>query len=105
MRTVALVGDLMDRSRLAPIAGIHFVSSATELEAAVGTGDTVVIDLTRPGALEAVRALKGAGRGGGRIYGFAGHLERELMTEARRAGCDRVLARSALFKQARQLLS
>lgn len=89
---VALVTDLMDRSRFPP--GVRFVR---RLDAAsAGDADVVVVDLGAPGALDAVRAVRAAGSAA-RVVAYGSHTERETLAEARAAGCDRVLARSAFF--------
>ncbi|MEJ7844963.1 MAG: hypothetical protein WKF93_04915, partial [Acidimicrobiales bacterium] len=96
MRVSAFVPDLMDRSKLARIGGdvaVDVVGSAAALD---GGADVVVVDLGRPAALDAVRALREAGSTA-RIVGFGSHVEREVLAAAKAAGCDRVLARSAFF--------
>ena len=102
-RIVAFVPDLMDRSRLSRIRGISFVADPSALAPAVAAvaaaGElttTVVVDLSRPGVLDAVAGLAG---GGTRIVGFISHVDREGTEAARKAGCDEVLARSAFFSR------
>ena len=99
-RVVAYVPDLMDRSKVAALGDVSFVADPADLAArAAGEGaDVVVVDLTRPGVLEAVAAVDA------RVVGFANHTERELMDAARAAGCDTVLARSAFFSRLGELL-
>ncbi len=89
-RVVAYVPDLMDRSRLAPAGDVTFVATPADL--ATTPGDVVVVDLSRPGVLEAVRQL-----GGVRTVGFGSHVDRELLAAARAAGCHEVLPRSQFF--------
>jgi len=102
---VALVPDLMDRSRIEPIARssgipLAFIDSAAELGAADrGTVHLAIIDLDCPGALAAVSAL-----GAVHTVGFASHVERQLLEAGRQAGCDEVLPRSALFRRLPTLL-
>ena len=98
-RVVALVPDLMDRSRLGAVAEITFVSSPAGLAAAAAAADVVVVDLSRPGAWDAVRGLDA------RVIGFAPHVERELLEAASVAGCDEVLPRSVFFRRAGDLLA
>jgi DNA-binding NarL/FixJ family response regulator len=86
---VALVHDLLDRSRFP--AGVEFVRSLVGVDA-----DVVVVDLGVQGALDAVRSLRADGSTA-RVVAYGSHVERELLAEARAAGCDRVLARSAFF--------
>jgi hypothetical protein len=99
-RVVAYVPDLMDRSRMAALGDVTFVPDPAGLaaRAAAEGAEVVVVDLTRPGALEAVAAVEG------RVVGFANHTERELMDAARAAGCDLVVARSAFFSRLPELV-
>lgn len=101
----AYVPDLMDRSKVAAVVQhVVFASSPAELVDA----DLVVVDLSRPGALEAVRGRKAARRASGahkgRTIGYAHHTQRDLMAEAREAGCDVVLTRADFFSQLDGLL-
>ena len=100
-RVVAYVPDLMDRSRLAGLGDVAFVPNPADLaeRAAVEGAEVVVVDLTRPGALEAVAGVDA------RVVGFANHTERELMEAARAAGCDIVVARSVFFSRFRELVA
>ena len=99
-RVVAYVPDLMDRSRMAALGDVVFVSDPSRLAATAAAegAEVVVVDLTRPGALDAVARVEG------RVVGFANHTERELMDAARAAGCDTVVARSAFFTRLRELV-
>ncbi|HUS61709.1 MAG TPA: hypothetical protein VMY34_05900 [Acidimicrobiales bacterium] len=92
----AFIPDLMDRSRLGGRA-ITFVSAPGDL---AGTeADLYLVDLSRPGALEAIAAL--AER---RVVGFGSHVDAEVLRAARAAGCDTVLARSAFFNRIDDIL-
>ncbi len=104
---VAYVPDLMDRSKVAAAApGATFVPRPDGLPAAVADAAdldsdvTVVVDLTRPGVLEVLPSLAGRGR----VVGFANHTARQVMDDAKAAGCDQVLARSAFFSRLEELL-
>ena len=97
-RVAAFVPDLMDRSRLAGAAEVSFVGAAADLAAAATGADVVVVDLSRPGALDAVRGLSA------RVIGFAPHVERELLDAAAAAGLAEVLPRSAFFRRLGELL-
>ena len=99
-RIAAFVPDLMDRSKVAAAGGaeVTFVRSAADL-ASVG-GEVVVVDLARPGALDALPALAGA-----RTIGFASHVDKELIDAARAAGCGEVLPRSRFFASLDELLA
>lgn len=98
MTVFAFVPDLMDRSRLGGL-DVTFVATPDELVAA-GEGDVVVVDLSRPGVLDAL-----PGVGPAHTVGFGSHVDRELLDAARAAGCDEVMARSEFFRRARELLA
>jgi hypothetical protein len=114
---IAYVPDLMDRSKLqgVPGVGVRFVARPAALPAAVadgGPGAVVVVDLARPGALDAVRAVRaadaGARAGAGpavRIIGFGSHVDRELLAAGLAAGCDASLPRSAFFGRLADVLA
>ena len=99
-RVVAYVPDLMDRSRMAALGDVAFVPDPASLAARVAAegAEVVVVDLTRPGALEAVAAVEG------RVVGIPHHTQRGLMDAARAAGCDTVVARSVFFSRLRELV-
>jgi len=112
---VAYVPDLMDRSKVSAAApGVVHVRTPAALVAAVGdaaggagdeaggAGVTVVVDLARPGVLEALPAVAATGA---RVLGFAGHGDRGRLAAARAAGCTEVLARSAFFSRVAELLA
>jgi len=100
VNVVAYVPDLMDRSKVsAASADVTFVGSPAGLVAAAEGADLVVVDLTRPGVLEAISGI------GTRVIAFANHTERDLMDAARAAGCETVLARSAFFSRIGDLLA
>ena len=87
----ALVVDLLDRSRFP--AGVTFVRRAADVDA---NASVVVVDLGHPEALDAVRRVREGGSTA-TVVAFGRHTEREALAEAKAAGCDRVLARSAFF--------
>ena len=101
---VAYVPDLMDRSRFSAAAGVdvRFVNAPADLAAASRSAGatTVVVDLSRPGVLDALAE----GGIAGRIVGFGSHVDTELLDAARAAGCSEVLARSRFFAHLRQFL-
>ena len=111
-RVLALVPDLMDRSKVSAAAGaldgvgpVSFVSSAAGLATRLGEEEPValvVLDLARTGALDTVAAAHGRGA---RVIGFGSHVEVELLAAARAAGCDQVLARSAFFARLPEVLT
>jgi len=96
----AYVPDLMDRSKvLAAAPSVVIVADVRRLSAAAG--DTVVLDLSRPQALDAVPRLRLAGA---RVVGFASHVDRDRIAQAEAAGCE-VLARSAFFSRLAAVLA
>lgn len=100
-RIAAYVPDLMDRSKVAAAGGeggVTFVRDPAELAAVAA--DIVVVDLARPGVLQALPALAGT-----RTVGFASHVDRELAEAAREAGCSEVLPRSRFFASLAALLA
>jgi hypothetical protein len=91
MRVCALVGDLMDRSRIsASIPDVVFVREAT----ACADAEVVIVDLARSG--NEVGALRAAAASA-RIVGFGPHVDEESAAAARAAGADAVLPRSRFF--------
>ena len=100
MAVVAYVPDLIDRSKVASAApGTVFAGSPDALVA--GAGDVVVVDVGRPGALEALPGLVATGA---RVIAFGSHVDRTTLAAAREAGCTEVLARSAFFRDLPSLL-
>ena len=98
--TVALfVPDLMDRSRITSVVP-DAVVAARVADLVPGPGETVVVDLSRPGVLEAIPRLMG---GGARVVGFGSHVDRPGLDAARDAGCE-VFARSAFFSRIAEVL-
>ena len=90
MRVAAYVPDLMDRSKVAAAApDATFVARADDL--ASTDADLVVLDLTRPGALDVIPRIQA------RTIGFCRHTMRDVIAAAEEAGCDRVLVRSEFF--------
>ena len=90
---VAYVPDLMDRSRLP--AGVRFVDRPDDL--AGWEADLVLVDLGRPGALEA------AARQPGRVIGFAAHVDDDLLARAAALGVE-ALPRSRFFRRVRAIV-
>jgi len=97
---VAYVPDLMDRSRV-ELAGraagrtVEFVGQPEDLPAAVERGARfVVVDLAQARVLDVLVRL-----GPAHTVGFASHVDKSLLAAAREAGCDEVLARSAVFRR------
>ena len=89
---VVYAPDLMDRSRVAAsIPHAVFVRSPGEL--ATVAARVVLVDLARPGVLEAIPGLDAP------VVGFGSHVDDELLAAARAAGCAEVLPRSRFFRQ------
>jgi hypothetical protein len=100
MTVRAFVPDLMDRSKVAAAAPTTiFVREPGDL--AAEAGDVVVVDLSRPGVLDAIRAAAGDGAW---VIGFGSHVDRAALEAARQAGCHEVLVRSAFFGRVGELL-
>ncbi len=104
-RVVALVPDLIDRSKVeaaAKAAGVELemVTGAAGLGRAAGEADLVIVDLGRPGVLDALGSLAQV-----RTVGFGSHVERDLLRAATAAGCSQVMARSAFFGRLGDLFS
>jgi hypothetical protein len=95
MKIVALVSDLMDRSRLSSALGaVSAVEFARDADACVGA-DVVVIDLARHGDM--VGAVRTAAPHA-RVVAFGPHVDDDLLERARRDGADVVLPRSRFFQ-------
>ena len=91
MDIVALVDDLMDRSRVSTaLPGTRFTRDASDL----GGADVVIVDLARHG--DAVRVIREQSPAV-RIVGFGRHGDRVVLDRAERDGANAVLARSRFF--------
>jgi hypothetical protein len=89
---VALVDDLMDRSRVRAALGeaVRFTRAPADATGA----EVVIVDLARhAAAIPAVRTAAPAGL----IVAFGPHVDGDAMAEAATAGADRVLPRSRFF--------
>ena len=92
-RLVALVPDLMDRSRIsAGLATVEFLAGPPAL-ADLGPLDVVLVDLGRAGVLQAVAGCAAL------VVGFVSHVDEDLAQQARSAGVAEVLARSVFFRR------
>lgn len=109
---VAAVNDLMFGSRIrsaAEHAGVHtvFVRTPGDLQDSAAEADLVLLDLETRwlDAPNAIRALKAAALTADvPVIAFGSHVDGEALQEARAAGADRVLARSAFVKMLPELL-
>lgn len=90
--TVALVPDLMDRSRVsAAIPGVRFVAGPADCAGAA----VVIVDLARFGTRVAdVRRAAPAAH----LVAFGPHVDEAASRAGREAGADRVLPRSRFFR-------
>jgi CheY-like chemotaxis protein len=108
---LAMVDDLLFLSKIQETArhlGVRVEAvQPAGLPAPGDLPDALIIDLNhRSGkALEVLRGLKSdSNTKGVAIIGFVSHVQNELITGAREAGCDVVLARSAFVNQLPSLL-
>ena len=95
MRVVALVTDLMDRSRLTN--AIPDVTFALAPDAEV-----VILDLAR--GVQQVASVRAANPTA-RIVCYGPHVDDEAMATARTAGADVVVARSQFFRSPRSVVA
>lgn len=108
-RVVGLLsGDLMDRSRIAPLveqSGAQLIAWKNQVAGternAEDHPDLVLVDLSVPGSLQAIEAWVQAGV---RVIAFGPHVDREALQKARQIGADQVLARSVFFEKLGELL-
>jgi hypothetical protein len=102
------VRELTFRSKIQAAAdrlgvGVRFAPRGGTLAEALGEdAGTVLVDLTQPGVLDEVRALKRAAPV--RVVGFLGHLQEDLMRGAADAGVDEVLTRGQFVTRLDALL-
>jgi len=110
---IVVVEDLLFLSKIQQTAqmlgiSIEAVDAAKVEERARATSvSALIVDLNHRsgGAVELVSALKAhSATRGIPITGFLSHVQEELAAAARAAGCDRVLARSAMTQQLPELL-
>ena len=96
MRVVAIVSDLMDRSRIsAALPEATFVADVDAITRTITGTITVVIDLGRHGG--AVARVRQASPDAF-FVAFGSHVDADPMLAARAAGADRVLPRSRFFR-------
>lgn len=92
------VPDLMDRSKVtAALPGCAVARRVEDL----GHAPVIVVDLSRPGVVDAIGRLVGEGR---RVIGFGSHVDQATLDAARAAGAE-VMARSAFFGRLGSLFS
>ncbi len=98
--------NLMDRSAIdqaAKAAGLHAEAISRPAEAADAAGRVLraYVDLTHPGADEAIRALAGAGVP---VVAFGPHVDDWALDRARSLGADQALPRSKFFRRLADLM-
>jgi hypothetical protein len=92
MRVIALVDDLMDRSR---ISGAVPDVTFTRDPAATAGADVVVVDLARHASSVApIRAATPSAH----LIAFGPHVDDQGLDQARRDGADEVVPRSVFFR-------
>lgn len=109
---VALVPNFMDRGRVEAAvrsagASIEYVATPAQLSSAVGGAsdegagavNLAVVDLAVAGVMGVLASL------GTVTVGFGSHVDRDLLRRAKEAGCDEVVARSALSHRLSQALA
>lgn len=94
-RLVALVADLMDRSKVAAARPDAELVRDPAALGALSERDVALVDLGRPGALAAAESCAA------HVIGFVSHVDDATADAARRAGVE-VLARSAFFRRLRR---
>lgn len=93
MKVVALTPDLADRSKVsAAIPDVVHVGAAALLARAADGADLVLVDLTRPGATDAIAGLHAA-----RVVAFGPHVDGDLLAAATAAGAE-AMPRSRFFR-------
>ncbi|HXJ91940.1 MAG TPA: response regulator [Terriglobia bacterium] len=115
MAVIAVVDDLFFAVKIREAAqqtgvAIDIVSApkfwaALETHAGEGSIEAVILDLNSTAALGVIGKLKAAAQTRSLpVVGFVSHVAADVITSARAAGCDQVLARSAFTKQLPELL-
>src|SRR5438132_11710344 len=102
---LVLVRDLIFSSRISATAragGAKVKMLRDPSALASEAGLRLIVDLDQTGAIEAAADWKR--RGGGTVIGFVSHVNAEAIRQAREAGLDQVLARSAFVESLSRLL-
>jgi len=110
-RVVALMDDLFFQMKLAETAkhlGVE-VKVATTADALMPLLDSppklLIVDLnSRSQPIAAIERLRAA-KSGVRVVGFLSHVQTELAAQARAAGCDEVMPRSAFTQNLTAILA
>ena len=102
---IVFVRDLMFSGRIlaearAQHAAVKVVRDAARLSDEAGA--RLIVDLNQEGALEAAVAWKA--RHGGKVIGFASHVDVDTIVRAREQGIDQVLSRGQFSQNLAALL-
>jgi hypothetical protein len=89
-RVVALVTDLADRVAIGD--GARYVRRPEDLDGI--DADVVIVDLSVPGALDAITSTAT----GSRVVAYGAHVATELLAEAAERGAE-VMPRSRFFRE------
>jgi len=89
---------------------LEFAKSRAQLEEKLATAPAslIILDLNsqRMDPIEIIRFLKeNPASSTTRVIGFLSHVQVDLMQQAREAGCDEVMARSAFSQRLSEILS
>jgi DNA-binding NarL/FixJ family response regulator len=110
-RVVALMDDLFFQMKLAETArhlGVEVKVAATAdalLPLLDPTPKLLIVDLnSRSQPIAAIERLRAA-KNGVRVVGFLSHVQTELAAQARAAGCDEVMPRSAFTQNLAAILA
>jgi DNA-binding NarL/FixJ family response regulator len=110
-RVVALMDDLFFQMKLAETArhlGVEVKVAATAdalLPLLNPTPKLLIVDLnSRSQPIAAIERLRAA-KNGVRVVGFLSHVQTELAAQARAAGCDEVMPRSAFTQNLAAILA
>jgi CheY-like chemotaxis protein len=109
-RIVALMDDLFFQMKVAETAkqlGLELKVAANGealLALLEPAPKLVIIDLNaRQQPLQAIERIR-AGKNGVRVLGFLSHVQTDLAAQARQAGCDEVMPRSAFTQNLAKIL-
>lgn len=102
---VFFLARILDTARQVGVAVEGIPAAKVRQRLSQAGAEAVILDLNSPSAIEAIRELKSDPVTRGiPLVGFVSHVAGEVVSGARNAGCDVVLARSAFTKQLPELL-
>lgn len=99
-RIEAFAPDLMDQSKLRAAFRDHdfgLLRSIGALQESIA--DVLLVDLGRPGSLEAIAAITARDDVTRQVIAFGSHVDDELLAAAETAGASQVLPRSVFFRR------